>query len=147
MVLLNLENQWNCDSCCKYCDHEIALREIEKWVPGHIGGRQVLLLLHQPCSSGFYYVLCFFFWTTREAFIPVDIHLCNNMTFYFSSQACLPYLKVGKNPHILNISPPLSMKPHWFKGHVGEFYLRNKTHLSQVKEKCTLQPGKQSDMV
>ncbi|KAJ7352750.1 Hydroxysteroid dehydrogenase-like protein 2 [Desmophyllum pertusum] len=36
-----------------------------------------------------------------------------------SSQACLPYLKTGKNSHILNISPPLNMNPHWFKGHVA----------------------------
>ncbi|CAH1244161.1 HSDL2 [Branchiostoma lanceolatum] len=38
---------------------------------------------------------------------------------YLVSQKCLPYLKVGKNPHILNISPPLNMQPHWFKGHVA----------------------------
>lgn len=41
-----------------------------------------------------------------------------------SSQACLPYLKQSKNPHILNISPPLNMKPIWFKNHTGErFFL------------------------
>ncbi|XP_078656348.1 hydroxysteroid dehydrogenase-like protein 2 isoform X1 [Branchiostoma floridae x Branchiostoma belcheri] len=38
---------------------------------------------------------------------------------YLVSQKCLPYLKTGKNPHILNISPPLNMQPHWFKGHVA----------------------------
>ena len=43
-----------------------------------------------------------------------------------SSQACLPYLKTGKNPHILNISPPLNMKPHWFKNHVGKSYSANR---------------------
>ena len=32
---------------------------------------------------------------------------------------CLPYLKVGKNPHILNISPPLNMNPVWFQNHVA----------------------------
>lgn len=32
----------------------------------------------------------------------------------------MPYLKTGKNPHVLNISPPLNMKPVWFKGHVGK---------------------------
>ena len=42
----------------------------------------------------------------------------NNFTL-FSSQACLPYLKQSKNPHILNISPPLSMKPVWFMNHTG----------------------------
>ena len=46
--------------------------------------------------------------------------------FISSSQVCLPYLKRGKNPHILNISPPLNMKPHWFKNHVGKSYFANR---------------------
>jgi citronellol/citronellal dehydrogenase len=42
---------------------------------------------------------------------------------FVCSQACLPYLKEsaqrGRNPHILNLSPPLSMKPRWFAPHVA----------------------------
>jgi len=38
---------------------------------------------------------------------------------YLCSQACLPYLKQSKNGHILNISPPLSMHPVWFKNHTA----------------------------
>lgn len=42
---------------------------------------------------------------------------------YCCSHLCLPYLKEsakkGRNPHILNLSPPLSMKPKWFKNHVA----------------------------
>uniref|UniRef100_A0A0B7B4E2 Hydroxysteroid dehydrogenase-like protein 2 n=1 Tax=Arion vulgaris TaxID=1028688 RepID=A0A0B7B4E2_9EUPU len=38
---------------------------------------------------------------------------------YLCSQACLPHLLKGKNPHILNISPPLNMSAKWFSGHVG----------------------------
>jgi citronellol/citronellal dehydrogenase len=42
---------------------------------------------------------------------------------YVCSQACLPYLKksaqAGRNPHILNLSPPLSMKARWFAPHVA----------------------------
>ncbi|XP_031564328.1 hydroxysteroid dehydrogenase-like protein 2 isoform X2 [Actinia tenebrosa] len=38
---------------------------------------------------------------------------------YLCSQACLPYLKKGKNPHILTLSPPLNMNPIWFKNHVA----------------------------
>lgn len=38
---------------------------------------------------------------------------------YLCSQACLPYLKQSKNGHILNISPPLNMKPIWFKNHTA----------------------------
>jgi len=36
---------------------------------------------------------------------------------FAATQACLPYLKKGKNPHILMLSPPLNMKPHWFENH------------------------------
>jgi citronellol/citronellal dehydrogenase len=39
------------------------------------------------------------------------------------SQACIPYLKesakAGRNPHILMLSPPLSMKARWFAPHVA----------------------------
>ncbi len=42
---------------------------------------------------------------------------------FLTSQAALPHLrqsaKDGSNPHILNLSPPLSMKPIWFKNHVA----------------------------
>lgn len=38
---------------------------------------------------------------------------------FLCSKYCIPYLKKGKNPHILNISPPLNMKSKWFKDHVA----------------------------
>jgi citronellol/citronellal dehydrogenase len=42
---------------------------------------------------------------------------------FLTSQAALPHLrqsaKDDRNPHILNLSPPLSMKPIWFKNHVA----------------------------
>jgi citronellol/citronellal dehydrogenase len=42
---------------------------------------------------------------------------------FLTSQAALPYLresaKAGRNPHILTLSPPLSMNPKWFKSHVA----------------------------
>ena len=44
-----------------------------------------------------------------------------------SSKYCIPHLKNGKNPHILNISPPLNMNPVWFKDHVGEWTLHQQT--------------------
>ena len=55
---------------------------------------------------------------------------------YAVTQACLPELiksaKAGRNPHVLNMSPPLSMKEHWFKGHVA--YTMAKYGMSE----CTL---------
>ena len=42
---------------------------------------------------------------------------------FLTSQAVIPHLKKsaadGRNPHILNLSPPFSMKPVWFKNHVA----------------------------
>jgi len=38
---------------------------------------------------------------------------------FLCSQACLPYLLKAANPHILTLSPPLTLKPKWFKGHVA----------------------------
>jgi citronellol/citronellal dehydrogenase len=42
---------------------------------------------------------------------------------YLCTQACLPELKIsaaaGRNPHVLNMSPPLSMKEHWFAPHTA----------------------------
>lgn len=38
---------------------------------------------------------------------------------FASSQACLPHLLKADNPHILMLSPPLSMKPKWFKQHTA----------------------------
>lgn len=38
---------------------------------------------------------------------------------FAASQACLPHLMKAANPHILNLSPPLSMKPKWFRDHTA----------------------------
>jgi len=55
---------------------------------------------------------------------------------YLCTQACLPQLirsaEAGRNPHVLNMSPPLSMREHWFKDHVA--YTMAKYGMSE----CTL---------
>ncbi|KFQ43950.1 Hydroxysteroid dehydrogenase-like 2, partial [Nestor notabilis] len=33
------------------------------------------------------------------------------------SKTCLPHLRKGTNPHILNLSPPMNLNPLWFKNH------------------------------
>lgn len=38
---------------------------------------------------------------------------------YLCTRAALPYLREGRNPHILNLSPPLDLDPRWFGPHVG----------------------------
>jgi citronellol/citronellal dehydrogenase len=45
------------------------------------------------------------------------MHQVNARGTFVCSQACIPYLKKGTNPHILNISPPLNMKAKWFQDH------------------------------
>ncbi|HNW61618.1 MAG TPA: NAD(P)-dependent oxidoreductase [Piscinibacter sp.] len=55
---------------------------------------------------------------------------------YLCTQACLPQLiksaQAGRNPHVLNMSPPLSMREHWFSPHVA--YTMAKYGMSE----CTL---------
>jgi len=55
---------------------------------------------------------------------------------YLCTQACLAELirsgERGRNPMVLNMSPPLSMKPHWFQHHVA--YTMAKYGMSE----CTL---------
>jgi citronellol/citronellal dehydrogenase len=51
---------------------------------------------------------------------------------FLCSQACIPHLRRSPNPHILNLSPPLSMKARWFAGHLA--YTISKYGMSQ----CTL---------
>ena len=38
---------------------------------------------------------------------------------FLASQAAIPHLRNGNNPHILTLSPPLNMKERWFKNHVA----------------------------
>lgn len=43
----------------------------------------------------------------------------NTRGSFAASQALLPYLKKSDNPHILMMSPPLNMKPRWFRDHLA----------------------------
>ena len=51
------------------------------------------------------------------------MHQINTRGTYLVSKCAVPYLKEsarkGRNPHILNNSPPLSLNPRWFKDHVA----------------------------
>lgn len=47
------------------------------------------------------------------------MHGINTRGTFLVSKICLPYLKKSKNPHILNLSPPLLMQQHWFENHVA----------------------------
>ena len=51
---------------------------------------------------------------------------------FMCSKLCMPHLLKSSNPHILNLSPPLSLRPKWFKKHVA--YTISKYGMSM----CTL---------
>jgi citronellol/citronellal dehydrogenase len=38
---------------------------------------------------------------------------------FLTSKACIPHLKKSANPHVLALSPPLDLAPHWFGRHVA----------------------------
>ena len=47
------------------------------------------------------------------------MHGVNVRASFMAAQLCLPHLRLGTNPHILNISPPLNMESKWFAPHVA----------------------------
>ena len=49
---------------------------------------------------------------------------------YACAYACIPHLKNAANPHILTLSPPINLKPKWFKNHTA--YTISKYAMSMV---------------
>jgi citronellol/citronellal dehydrogenase len=47
------------------------------------------------------------------------MHQINTRGTFLVSKMCIPHIKLAKNPHILNLSPPLDMSAKWFKNHVA----------------------------
>ena len=47
------------------------------------------------------------------------MHNINTRGTFLVSKTCLPFLLKAENPHVLNLSPPLSMKTHWFENHTA----------------------------
>jgi citronellol/citronellal dehydrogenase len=47
------------------------------------------------------------------------MHAVNARATFAASQACLPHLARGKNPHILVLAPPISLSPRWFASHLA----------------------------
>jgi citronellol/citronellal dehydrogenase len=47
------------------------------------------------------------------------MHQVNTRGTFLCTQKCIPHLKRAANPHVLMISPPLNMDPHWFAPHVA----------------------------
>ena len=47
------------------------------------------------------------------------MHQVNGRGTFLVSKACLPHLLKAENPHVLALSPPLDLSPHWFGPHVA----------------------------
>lgn len=58
------------------------------------------------------------------------MHGINVRGTFFMSQACIPHLKKARNPHILNMSPPLNLDARWFAPHLA--YTMSKYGMSMV---------------
>jgi citronellol/citronellal dehydrogenase len=94
---------------------ENAVAEAAKRTAEHFGGIDILVNNASAISlTG----------TMQTPMKRFDLMFGVNVRGTFAcSQACIPYLKqsaqAGRNPHILNLSPPLSMKARWFAPHVA----------------------------
>jgi citronellol/citronellal dehydrogenase len=43
----------------------------------------------------------------------------NTRGTFVVSKACIPHLRKAENPHILTLSPPISLDRKWLRGHIG----------------------------
>ena len=58
------------------------------------------------------------------------MHDINVRGTFFTSKACIPYLKKSANPHILTLSPPLNMDMKWFAPHLA--YTISKYNMTMI---------------
>ncbi|MEO8110565.1 MAG: NAD(P)-dependent oxidoreductase [Ginsengibacter sp.] len=58
------------------------------------------------------------------------MHDINVKGTFFVSKACIPYLKNGSNPHILNLSPPINLDKKWFTNHLA--YTMSKYDMTMI---------------
>ena len=47
------------------------------------------------------------------------MHQINVRGTFVVTRTCLPHLRQGSNPHVLTLSPPISLDPRWLGGHIG----------------------------
>ncbi|MGC8750990.1 MULTISPECIES: SDR family oxidoreductase [Hydrotalea] len=58
------------------------------------------------------------------------MHSINVRGTFLVTQACIPHLKKGKNPHILTLSPPINLQPKWLAPHIA--YTLTKYNMSMM---------------
>ena len=58
------------------------------------------------------------------------MHDINVKGTFFVSKECIPYLKKGSNPHILNLSPPINPDIKWLTNHIA--YTMSKYNMTMI---------------
>lgn len=58
------------------------------------------------------------------------MHDINVRGTFMMTKACIPHLRKSTNPHILTLSPPVSLDPKWFANHVA--YTLTKFNMSMM---------------
>ncbi len=58
------------------------------------------------------------------------MHSINVRGTFLMTKACIPYLRKGKNPHILTLSPPVNLQPKWLAGYIA--YTITKYNMSMM---------------
>ncbi len=99
---------------CDIREEESIARAVQQAVK-HFGGIDILVNNASAISL------------TDTAHTPMKrydlMHSVNARGTYACTQACVPALtasaKAGRSPRVLTLSPPLSLKPHWFAPHLA----------------------------
>jgi citronellol/citronellal dehydrogenase len=58
------------------------------------------------------------------------MHDINVKGTFFVSKFCIPFLKKGSNPHILNLSPPINLDQKWLSNHLA--YTISKYNMTMI---------------
>lgn len=58
------------------------------------------------------------------------VHDINVRGTFIVTKHCVPFLRKGSNPHILTLSPPISMDPKWIAPYIG--YTMSKYNMSMM---------------
>jgi citronellol/citronellal dehydrogenase len=106
---------------CDIRNEEQIIDAINKAV-AHFGGIDILINNASAISL-----------TTTEATESKRFDLMHDINVrgtFLVSKHCIPHLKKGSNPHILNLSPPISMDPKWLGNHVA--YTMSKYNMSMM---------------
>ncbi len=96
------------------CDIDVRdyndLKNVVSKTIAHFGGIDILVNnTSAPCFNDTFH-------TSPDQF---DLAISTSVrAAFFLSQICFPYLKEGKNSHVINIAPPLNLEDQWLKDYL-----------------------------